>query len=142
LTESGAEGPFFHLNQPFDLDYNQFKVDLFRLTGGMMKRIHRFDLIKKLLLVGIACVVMACSVNIFPDSTATAEPTATAKPTSVPPSPVPAHTDAYVREQVIASITSKNTQALEGYMADSVLVRLEATECCGPLPRMDAMSQL
>jgi hypothetical protein len=47
-----------------------------------------------------------------------------------------------VSEQIIAGITSKNTQALEGYMADTVQVRLEASGCCGPITKSEAMSQL
>ncbi len=47
-----------------------------------------------------------------------------------------------VSEQIVAAITSKNTQALEGYMADTVEVRLEASECCGPITKAEAMSQL
>lgn len=47
-----------------------------------------------------------------------------------------------VSEQIVAGITSKNTQALEGYMADIVQVRLEASGCCGPISTSEAMSQL
>jgi hypothetical protein len=47
-----------------------------------------------------------------------------------------------VSEQIIAAITSKNTQALEGYMANTVQVRLEASGCCGPITKAEAMSQL
>lgn len=45
-------------------------------------------------------------------------------------------------EQIVAGITSKNTQALEGYMANTVEVRLEASGCCGSISKADAMSQL
>jgi len=47
-----------------------------------------------------------------------------------------------VSEQIVAAITSKNTQALEGYMADTVQVRLEASGCCGPITKAEAISQL
>ena len=47
-----------------------------------------------------------------------------------------------VSEQIIAAITSKNTQALEGYMADIVQVRLESSSCCGPITSAEAASQL
>ncbi len=47
-----------------------------------------------------------------------------------------------VSEQIVAAMTSKNTQALEGYMADTVQVRLEASGCCGPITKAEAMSQL
>jgi len=59
------------------------------------------------------------------------------------PSPTPqAKPKINVSEQIIAAMTSKNTQALEGYMADTVQVRLEASGCCGPITRAEAMSQL
>jgi len=47
-----------------------------------------------------------------------------------------------VSEQIVAAMTSKNTQALEGYMAETVQVRLEASGCCGPISKSEAMSQL
>ena len=47
-----------------------------------------------------------------------------------------------VAEQIVSAITSKNTQALEGYMADTVQVRLESSGCCGPISRSEAMAQL
>jgi hypothetical protein len=47
-----------------------------------------------------------------------------------------------VSEQIMAAMTSKNTQALEGYMANTVQVRLEASGCCGPITKAEAMSQL
>ena len=47
-----------------------------------------------------------------------------------------------VPEQIIAAMKSKNTQALEGYMADTVQVRLEASGCCGPITKSEAISQL
>jgi hypothetical protein len=63
-------------------------------------------------------------------------------PTNVP-SPTPQEelpNDA--GEQIIAAIKSKNTQAIEGYTADMVSVRLEASSCCGLITRADAISQL
>ena len=50
--------------------------------------------------------------------------------------------DSYVSEQIIAAITVKNTQPIEGYMADTVHVRLESSSCCGLITREEAMSQL
>lgn len=47
-----------------------------------------------------------------------------------------------VEEQIIAALTSKNTQPLEGYMMDTVQVRLEASGCCGPISKMEAVAQL
>ena len=47
-----------------------------------------------------------------------------------------------VSEQIIASIKTKNTQPLEGYTADMVSVRLEASSCCGLITKTEAISQL
>ena len=69
-------------------------------------------------------------------NTANSLPTAESSPT-LQPQPI-----INVSEQIIAAITSKNTQALEGYMADTVQVRLEASGCCGPITKAEAMSQL
>ena len=44
--------------------------------------------------------------------------------------------------QIEASIASKNYQALEAYMADSVNVILYASECCGPRSALQATQQL
>ena len=62
--------------------------------------------------------------------------------TTLPPPTSQAQPQVDVSEQVIAAITSKNTQALEGYMADTVQVRLEASGCCGPVTKAEAVSQL
>ncbi len=74
----------------------------------------------------------------------TTSPTNTNTPTSqTSPSPTPEATpDSNVTEQVIAAIKTKNTQPIEGYMADTVQVRLESSSCCGPLTKTEAMSQL
>ncbi len=63
-------------------------------------------------------------------------PTAKSLPTSQP------QVDVNVSEQITAAMKSKNTQALEGYMAETVQVRLEASGCCGPITKTEAMSQL
>ena len=47
-----------------------------------------------------------------------------------------------VSEQIIAAIMTKNTQPLEGYTADTVSVRLEASSCCGVITKSEAISQL
>ena len=101
-----------------------------------MKRISRIDFHRKLFLGFSALVLAACKVAIFPTPTPPIEPIAIPSPTTQVKPAVD------ISEQVIAAITSKNTQALEGYMADTVQVRLEATECCGPLTKPEAMSQL
>jgi hypothetical protein len=71
-------------------------------------------------------------------------PSATDKsPSTIAPSPTPqAEPEVDVSEQIVAAMTSKNTQALEGYMADTVQVRLEASGCCGPITKAEAVSQL
>lgn len=58
------------------------------------------------------------------------------------PSPTPKEELLNVSEQIIAAIKSKNTQPLEGYIADMVSVRLEASSCCGMLTKAEAISQL
>ena len=66
-------------------------------------------------------------------------------PSTIMPSPSPtspAELEIDVSEQIIAAMTSKNTQALEGYMADTVEVRLEASGCCGSITKAEALSQL
>ncbi len=77
-------------------------------------------------------------------TTPSAAPSATDKsPSIITPSPTPqAEPEVDVSEQIIAAMTSKNTQALEGYMADTVQVRLEASGCCGPITKAEAVSQL
>ena len=74
----------------------------------------------------------------------TTSPTNTNTPASlISPSPTPEATpDNNVSEQVIAAIKTKNTQPIEGYMADTIQVRLESSSCCGPLTKTEAMSQL
>ena len=68
-------------------------------------------------------------------------PTETPSPTT--PSPTPStQQQSNVTEQIIAAIKVKNTQPIEGYMADTVQVRLESSGCCGPITRAEAMSQL
>lgn len=63
-------------------------------------------------------------------------------PTTVPSPTTQPEPTIDVPEQIIAAMTSKNTQALEGYMADTVQVRLEASGCCGPITKSEALSQL
>lgn len=45
-------------------------------------------------------------------------------------------------ENIKASVASKNTAALEGYMTDMVIVTIEATECCGNLTRVNAIKEM
>lgn len=89
----------------------------------------------------------------LPDSSATPvpQPTTVSQTTAVAsasPSPDTAQKeDAMVGQsktiaQIEASIASKNTQALESYMASSVNVVIYATECCGPLTALAATKQL
>jgi hypothetical protein len=72
------------------------------------------------------------------------DPTITAKTTpTITPTPTPTvEPEVNLSEQIIAAITSKNTAALKGYMTDTVQVRLEASSCCGPITKEEAISQL
>ena len=70
-----------------------------------------------------------------PTATPSSFPTSQVEPEIVEP-------EINVSEQIIAAMTSKNTQALEGYMADIVQVRLEASGCCGPIAKTEAVAQL
>ncbi len=59
------------------------------------------------------------------------------------PSPIPKEEPSNnVGEQIIAAIKSKNTQAFEGYTANMVSVRLEASSCCGLITKAEAIAQL
>ena len=72
----------------------------------------------------------------------TPSPTSKSSPTATPSPTLQAKPDTYVSEQIIAAITVKNTQPIEGYMADTVNVRLESSSCCGIIAKSEAMSQL
>lgn len=69
----------------------------------------------------------------------------TKTPTEIPkelsPTPIPKN-KAYVVENIGASVSSKNYAALEGYMTDTVIVILYASECCGPLSKDKVTSQM
>jgi len=101
-----------------------------------MKRIKRIDLLRKLLLGFSALVLAACRIMELLTPNPTIDPTAIPSPTTQ------AELVVDVSEQIIAAIISKNNQALEGYMANTVQVRLEASGCCGPLTKSEAISQL
>lgn len=45
-------------------------------------------------------------------------------------------------ENIKASVVSKNTAALEGYMIEPVHVIIEATECCGMLTKVKAIKEM
>src|SRR3989344_5039196 len=45
-------------------------------------------------------------------------------------------------ENIKASVVSKNTAALEGYMTDTVIVTIEATECCGSMTKVKAINEM
>lgn len=85
----------------------------------------------------------------FPSASPSPSPTASLVPnpspfTPIEPSPTPSATpsQSQTRDNIIAAIESQNTAALDGLMATTVQVRLEATECCGPLTPADAIAQL
>ena len=101
-----------------------------------MKKFSRIDFHRKLLLGFSASILAACKLMAPPI------PVPSAPPASAPPPITQIKPEVDVSEQIIAAITSKNTQALEGYMADTVQVRLEASGCCGPISKSEAASQL
>lgn len=101
-----------------------------------MKNINRNGFLKRLLLGLSASILAACKLM----APLTLSPSAL--PTSAPPSISQTKQEIDVSEQIITAITSKNTQALEGYMANTVQVRLEASGCCGPISKSEALSQL
>lgn len=61
---------------------------------------------------------------------------------TISPTTSAGNTQAYVKEQIKAAITSKNTGALEGYMASTASVRIENSSCCGMLSSLEAAKQL
>lgn len=73
-------------------------------------------------------------------------PSASTSPTPSPsatPSPSPSPTiKPELFENIKASVISKNTAALEGYMSDTVNVIIEATECCGNITKSKAIAQM
>lgn len=72
----------------------------------------------------------------------TTEPSLTTEPSPTSQSQSQSQSTIHVTEQIVAAITIKNTQPLEGYMADTVEVRLESSGCCGLITKAEAMSQL
>ena len=102
-----------------------------------------FSVMILLLVVGGLCFIVPQKSTSNPQEVSIA-PTATndSSSTTAPPPTSQAQPQVDVSEQIIAAITSKNTQALEGYMEDTVQVRLEASGCCGPISKAEAVSQL
>jgi hypothetical protein len=82
--------------------------------------------------------------NVKPSSeTVVLPPAQNGVPLASSPTPPTEEADAEeVIQQIVAAMESKNYAALEGYMASSVFVRLEATECCGGSTPTEAISQL
>lgn len=68
------------------------------------------------------------------------DPTETLNETS--PTLTPKNSRAWVSENIQASINTKNYQALEGYIKDSVVLTLYATECCGTITQEKATAQM
>lgn len=86
-------------------------------------------------------------------NTALPSPVSSPSPSPLPsPSPSPASNVAVpspaltlspmLLENIKASVVSKNTGALEGYMTDTVNVIIEATECCGNLSKVKAIGEM
>lgn len=81
-----------------------------------------------------------------PSASTATQPLSTASPSpspspSVSPSPKATISPALL-ENIKASIVSKNTAALEGYMSENVNVVIEASECCGNLTAVEAVKKL
>ncbi len=109
----------------------------------------------KVVLVIIIIVLVGIGAYYFGTMNAPkAEPTSTSAPTVEPttspiitPSPsLSASPSAILSpallENIKASVVSKNTAALEGYMTDTVSVVIEATECCGNLTPVKAIKEM
>ena len=78
-----------------------------------------------------------------PSGTATPAVTVTPQPeetTEAPVEPVGLSADDY--DNLKASIESGNTAALEGYLSSPVNFIIAASECCGPLTPLEAISGL
>lgn len=109
-----------------------------------------------IILVGIGAYYLGTKDVFQPDPSLTPGIAPTAEPTPVPsPSPLPSVTPAKegsaspsatlnpaLLENIKASIVSKNTAALEGYMTDTVAITIEATECCGNLTAVKAVNEI
>ena len=102
-----------------------------------------FSVLILLLVVGGACFIgPQKSTSDLQEISITPPSTNTSSSTTAPPPTSQTKPQVDVSEQIIAAMTSKNTQALGGYMADTVQVRLEASGCCGPITKTEAVSQL
>ena len=77
------------------------------------------------------------SETVTPSESITPEPTVT---TEAPAEPVGLSADDY--DNLKASIESGNTAALEGYLSSPVNFIIAASECCGPLTPLEAISGL
>ena len=73
-------------------------------------------------------------------------PTATQaspQPQATPQAPTPSSSpQTSLTDTITAAIQSGNTAALEGLLVNPTQVRLEATECCGPLTPQEVITQL
>jgi len=85
--------------------------------------------------------------NIKPALTPTPTLYANSTPTEIPkelsatPTPTPKN-KTYVTENIEAAVSSKNYAALEGYMKNTVIVTLYASECCGQISKAKATGQM
>lgn len=79
-----------------------------------------------------------------PSDTASATPTPDADPvpTATAAPPAPTTLTASDRENLMAAIRTGNTAAVEGYLADPVIVIIMASECCWEQSPSDAVAQL
>ena len=111
----------------------------------------KFAVPAALIAIIIAVGVVAYALGIAqsekePVTTSAPTPTAifvSSSPTGAPTTtPQPTMSKSQVTENIIASVTSKNYAALEGYMASQVSVILYATECCGLVTAQKATEQM
>lgn len=58
------------------------------------------------------------------------------------PTPAPKPTKGSVTEIIIDALGSKNYELLNTVLASTVEVRIEASECCGTLPRNEVVAQM
>jgi hypothetical protein len=99
--------------------------------------------------VVIVLALAGCTPGGGPSSTSSPSTSSTPTASETPSeSPEPEATvvapslDAADLENIADSINSGNTAALEGYLTDPIVVIYAASECCGPLTPLDAITSL
>lgn len=82
------------------------------------------------------------NVRVSPTPTPTTQIFVTGASTPQPTTTKTSLTRVYVKENLAAAINTGNTQAIESYMTDDVVVILQSTECCGKMSKAETMKQL